>query len=127
MSPDLDRARKLLELAEREVNPERKFMALEEGVNILNEYAYDQSVSNQERDYALNLRRSNVRRLLNQLIEMPSIELIEWFRFSHLLMVRLEIDVKAVLEEDTSLKKKLGWFINLWEDQLKKYAKAVKS
>jgi hypothetical protein len=116
-SSDVDEARRLLERAEREVDPKRKFVALEEGINILDEYASDTSVFDQQRNYALNLRRSSIRRLLNQLDEMRSIQFYDWLHFIALL-IRFETDLKAVLEEDASLKDKFSRFFSLWNDEL---------
>lgn len=116
-SSDLDEARRLLEQAEREVDPKRKLAALKEGIYILDEYASDPSVSDQQRNYALNFRRSNVRRLLDQLVEMHDIQFYEWFGFNALL-IRFETDLKAVLEEDASLKDKFSRFFSLWNDEL---------
>lgn len=115
---DLDEARRLLEQAEHEADPERKFAALEQGIDLLDAYASDPSVSDQQQNYALNFRRSNVRRLLNQLVHMRNIQFGAWLNYIKLLLLRLEADVQAVLEEDTSLKDKYGEFVSLWEDEL---------
>ena len=117
-SSDLDEARRLLEQAEREVDPKRKLAAFKEGIYILNEYAYDPSVLDQQLNYALNLRRSNVRRLLNQLVELRNIQFDDWVAFILFLLFRLETDVKAVLDEDASLNDKYKKFVGLWKDEL---------
>lgn len=116
-SSDLDEARRLLEQAEREVDPKRKLVALKEGIYILDEYASDPSVSEQQHNYALNFRRSNVRCLLNQLDEMRSIQFYDWLHFIALL-IRFEIDVEAVIKEDASLKDKFSKFVSIWNDKL---------
>ena len=117
-SSDLDEARRLLEQAERETDPERKFAALEEGIDILDTYASDPTVSDQQRNYASNFRRSNVRRLLNQLVQMRNIQFSAWFNYIKILLLRLKADVQAVLNEDASLKVKYSEFVGLWKNEL---------
>ena len=117
-SSDLDEARRLLEQAEREGDPERKFAALDEGIDILEAYAADPSVSDQQRTYASNFRRSNIRRLLNQLVDMRDLQFHAWLNYIKLLLLRLETDVKAILEEDPSLQDRYDEFVGLWRDEL---------
>ncbi len=74
-SSDLAEAQGLLERAERETDAARKFAALEEGIDLLEAYVDNTDVSDFERTRAMNLRRTNVRRLLSQLVDMRNIQL----------------------------------------------------
>src|SRR6266446_4142616 len=117
-SSDLGEARRLLEQAERETNPARKFAALEEGIDLLETYAAESEVPDLERSRSSNLRHSHIRRLLKQLIELRGIQFDVWFDYIKLLLLRLEPDVKAILEEDASLKDGYSKFTSLWKDEL---------
>lgn len=117
-SSDLGDTRRLLEQAECETDPVRKFAALEEALDFLDDYIADLATSDLERTYANNLRRSNVRRLLKQLVEMRGIQFDVWFSYIRLLLLRLEPEVKAILEEDPSLKSDYSEFVALWKDEL---------
>jgi hypothetical protein len=48
---------------------------------------------------------------------MRSIQFYDWLHFIALL-IRFETDLKAVLEEDASLKDKFSRFFSLWNDEL---------
>ena len=117
-SSDLGYTRRLLEQAERETDPARKFASLEEALDVLDDYIANAATSDPDRTYANNLRRSNVRRLLKQLVEMRGIQFDIWSSYIRLFLLRLEPEVKAILENDASVKSGYSDFVSLWKDEL---------
>ena len=117
-SSDLIEAQRLLERADRETDPARKLAAVEEGIDFLEVFVADPDASNLGRTRAANLRRTNIRRLLTQSIEMRSIEFHVWIDYIKLLLLRLEPDVKAILADDPSLNDRYNQFVALWKDEL---------
>jgi hypothetical protein len=101
----LDEARSLLAKAEGERDPARKLAYLEEAIDLLDDI---------ESTLARNLRRSYTRRLLSQLVQFRSADVVTWFDYAQLLLVRLESDVKALLVEDPALKSAYDEFMALW-------------
>jgi len=102
----IDEARSLLARAEGERDPARKLAYLEEAIDLLDEI--------EESTLARNLRRSYTRRLLSQLVQFRSADVVTWFDYAQLLLVRLESDVKALLAEDPALKSAYDDFMALW-------------
>ena len=64
-----------------------------------------------------NLRRSNTRRLLGQLVAMPEVHFDVWFTYLSLLFFRLGPEVNALLKEDKTLRTACEGFVDLWGSQ----------
>src|SRR5882762_1570992 len=118
VSSDIDEARRLLTQAESEINPARKLAALEEGIDLLESLVAKADCPASDRTLAHNLRHSSIRRLLKQLVNLRNIQFTVWFGYVQLLLLRLESDVKTILEEDASLKEGYVAFVKTWRDEL---------
>lgn len=114
---DLAEARRLLEQAEAEKDPARKFAALEEGFEILEALATERTISNAELNVIRNVRHSAIRRLLKQLTQMPEIDLGSWLDYVRLLVTRFDAEVHSALENDKSLKDGYSKFVSLWGEE----------
>lgn len=66
----------------------------------------------------LNLRRSNLRQLLAQLVDMRRLEMGVWFNYIRLLLLRMEPEVNSILSTDSSLAESYREFISLCRDEL---------
>ncbi len=121
----LTEARGLFEQAEGETDPLRKFAALEEAFELIDMVLDDASLPLSDQKLATNMRHSNIRRLLGQLVEMRAIQFDDWLNYIKLLLSQHE--VKTVLEEDPSLKKDYQDFVAIWKDELIEAAKHVES
>ena len=102
----LDEARSLLARAEGERDPARKLAYLEEAIDLLDDM--------EESTVARNLRRSYTRRLLSQLVQLRSADVVTWFDYAQFLLQRLRSDVEALLAEDAALKAAYDEFMALW-------------
>lgn len=102
----LDEARRLLQAAEAEADPERKLAALEEALDLLEEV--------ENTTLAGNLRRSYTRRLIVQLVQLRKVDVLTWFDYARVLLVRLQPEVASALQEDPELKRRHEEFLALW-------------
>jgi hypothetical protein len=112
----LTEARGLFEQAEGETVPSRKFAALEEAFELVDLVQGDLSLPRSDQELAENMRHSNIRRLLGQLVEMRAIQFGDWFDYIQLLL--MQNDVKTALEEDPSLNAGYQDFVAIWKDEL---------
>jgi hypothetical protein len=115
---DLNDARRLFERSESETDSSRKFLALEEALDLVDLVLENSSLAQSERDLATNLRHSHIRRLLRQLVEMRGIQFGDWWNYIQLLLMQRGHEVKSVLEEDPTLKDGYQAFIAIWKDEL---------
>lgn len=115
--PHMTEARGLFERSERETDPSRKFAALEEALELVDLVLEDSSLPQSDRELAANLRHSNIRRLLRQLVGMRGIQIEDWFNYIDLLLIRHAHEVKTVLDEDSSLKEGYQAFKAIWKDE----------
>jgi len=112
---DIRRIRELFDHAEREADPRRKCDALEEALDLLDDASEDGSVlSPSDQSLMRNLRRTNARRLLSQLVVMRNVHFDVWFSYLSLLFFRLGPEVDALLVEDDSLRTAYDKFTGLW-------------
>ncbi|MGQ0654294.1 MAG: hypothetical protein ACT4P4_18855 [Betaproteobacteria bacterium] len=95
---EIAEARGLLEAADKEPDPERKLSALEEALDLLEEVS--------DRAVAANLRRSYTRRLIRQLFMLKKADVLTWFDYARVLLLRLEPEVQAALQADPDLKER---------------------
>jgi hypothetical protein len=109
---DIADARRLLEQAERQSNPELKAAALDEALALLGSLDPDE-ISHAQRQLIANLRLAHTRRLLVQLVSLSSVSMDAWFGYVHLLFGELKPEVERVTANDAELKESYVKFINL--------------
>lgn len=110
-------ARRCLEAAEKELNPERKIEELEEGVELLDLYIEENpDMPESTRTLIINLRRSHTRRLLVQLFSLKEIEIENWFKYIVLLITKLKNEMDYVTSQDTNLKISYDQFFGIYGD-----------
>lgn len=114
----LTEARSLLEQAEDETDPSRKFAALEEAFELVDLVLEDSSLRQSDKELATNLLHSNIRRLLGQLVGMRDIQFGDWFNYFELLLMQHKDEVMTVLDEEPSLKAGYQAFMAIWKDLL---------
>ena len=112
---EIQEIRELFDRAEREPDPRRKCAALEEALDLLDAASEDGSeLSTSEQSLVRNLRRSNTRRLLAQLVAARDVHFDVWFSYLSLLLFRLGLEVDALLKEDETLRAAYDAFVALW-------------
>lgn len=116
--PYLIKARGLFERSDNETDPSRKFAALEEALEIVDLVLEDSSLSQSDKELAANLRHSNIRRLLSQLVRMRGIQIVDWFNYIDLLLMRHAHEVESVFNEDSALKEGYQAFLDIYKDEL---------
>ena len=115
---NLAKARTLFECSEREARPARKFAALEEAIELVDVVLEDPAIAQADYELALNLRRSYIRRLLAQLLNMKKIEFHDWFNYIQLLLIDHKDDTEGILAGNAGLKESYQSFIALWAPEL---------
>ena len=110
---EIQEIRELFDRAERESDPRRKHAALEEALDLLDALSEDE-LSQTNRTLVRNLRRSNTRRLLSQLVGTRNVDFDVWFSYLSLLLFRLGPEVDALLKEEPAVRTAYDAFIGLW-------------
>lgn len=116
-SSDVAEARRLLEQAESEGDPARKFAALEEGLELLEALADDSATSEVDRILVQNLRTASIRHLLRQLAEMRNVDAGAWLDYVRLLVTRFHAEVGAALDNDETLREGYRRFVSRWGEE----------
>lgn len=117
--PHLNEARRLFETSEAETDPARKFAALEEALELVDLVLEDTDLPKSDSVFAENLRHSNIRRLLRQLVGMRDIQFNDWFNYICMLLMQHEQEVSTIVAEDSSLEDGYQAFLSLWASELK--------
>lgn len=117
-NPTLSEARRLFEHSENDSDPSRKFSALEEALELVDLVLDDSAIQQSDRDLALNLCHSHIRRLLGQLVSMRGIQFNDWWSYIRLLLIERANEVKTILGENAKLKEDYQAFVDLWKDEL---------
>jgi len=111
----LKEIRDLFDRAERESDPQRKVADLEDALDLLEDLREEAEQSSPaDQSLIRNLRRSNTRRLLSQLIGMRNVQFDAWFGYLSLLIFRLGPEMDALLKEDEDLRRAYLAFVSLW-------------
>ena len=110
---DIASARALFGKAELEVNPELKALALDEALALLASCDPDE-VTDTERDLIANLRVSNARRLLSQLVSPTVVSMDAWFAYSDLLFGELRNEIDFLVASDDQLRETYENFIQMF-------------
>jgi hypothetical protein len=119
ITPNLQEVRDEFELAESETDPAEKLGALESGLALVDELLEAPDVSEQDKAVAMNVRKSYLRRLLQQMMTMQNVQFSEWFAYARLLLLDQQQTVSEILESDVQLKDAFDSFIALWGDKFK--------
>ena len=117
-NPTLSEARRLFEHSENDSDPSRKFSALEEALELVDLVLNDSAIQQSDRELALNLCHSHIRRLLGQLVSMRGIQFNDWWSYIRLLLIERANEVKTILGENAKLKEDYQEFVDLWKDEL---------
>ena len=113
----LKEVRDLFDRAEQESYPQRKVAQLEDALDLLLEISSSEEgsqLSPSDQSLVRNLRRSNTRRLLCQLVAMRNVQFDVWFGYLSLLIFRLGPEMDALLKEDENLRNAYLAFVRLW-------------
>jgi len=113
----LKEIRDLFDRAEQESDPQRKVAQLEDALDLLLEISSSEEgsqLSPSDQSLVRNLRRSNTRRLLSQLVAMRNVQFDVWFGYLSLLIFRLGPEMDALLKEDENLRNAYLAFVRLW-------------
>jgi len=113
----LKEVRDLFDRAEQESDPQRKVAQLEDALDLLLEISSSEEgsqLSPSDQSLVRNLRRSNTRRLLSQLVAMRNVQFDVWFGYLSLLIFRLGPEMDALLKEDENLRNAYLAFVRLW-------------
>src|SRR3546814_9535465 len=97
---ELSDARRLFEQSENDADPSRKFHALGEALELVDLVLDDPTIPQPDRDLALNLRHSHIRRLLVQLVMMRDIQPDDWWSYIRLLLFERSNEVDAIRSEE---------------------------
>ena len=125
---DVIEARRLLENAEKEGNPERKFNELKEGIDLLELYLDDNPESSEElTTFITNIRRAHTRRLLSQILSIKKIDFETWLQYIVFIITKLKNEVEFVTEQDPELKKNYDEFHHVWSDVLQEILEQYKA
>jgi hypothetical protein len=114
---EIQQVRELFDGAEREVDPRRKYAALEEALDLMDGWLQDGTSLSGNQALVRNLRRSNARRLLGQLVSMRDVHFDVWFSYLSLLLFRLGPEVRVLLGEDESVRTAYEAFLGLWDSE----------
>ena len=115
---DISEARRLFELSEKESDPSRKYSALEEALELIDFIRDDSTVSQSDKDIALNLCRSHIRRLLTQLVNIRDIKFEDWWNYIQLLFIERKDEVATILAEIATLNESYQAFLGIHKDEL---------
>jgi hypothetical protein len=111
----LKEVRDLFDRAERESDPQRKIAELENALDLLETLSEEGSpLAPSDQTLVRNLRRSNTRRLLSQLVGMRHVQFDVWFGYLSLLIFGLGPEMDVLLTEDEDLRSAYFAFVNLW-------------
>ena len=110
----LKEIRDLFDRAVQESDPHRKVAELEEALDLLEASSEESQLSPSDQSLVRNLRRSNTRRLLAQLVAMRNVQFDVWFGYLSLLIFRLGPEMDALLKEDENLHTAYRGFVRLW-------------
>lgn len=114
MKLTLQEARDQFARAEAESDPAAKLEALEEALAIVAELLEEPDIPVREAEIARNVRRSYLRKLLEQLLLMQNVEILEWCGYVRLFLVDQRPEMEAVFAADPELRTGFDEFLGLW-------------
>lgn len=115
---DIDSVRKRFEATEREADPERKFVLLEEGLDELDVYMEDLPGGSAQLAFATKLRHSYLRRLLTQLGDLRDVDATTWFNYVKLLFFSVGQEVEEIVDEDEAARIGYKRFLRRYGDEV---------
>ncbi|RUL74077.1 hypothetical protein [Dyella choica] len=127
MTSRLDQARQLMESAELEAMPERKLADIKEALDLIAEYLDGRSENSREYDLANNLRRTHIRRLIEQIVSNKSLRADDafglWFDYFRFFFFEVRDVVDSALSADPDLQRRYKAFEDIGVPQLLEAAK----
>jgi hypothetical protein len=114
----IERARALLETAERESDPGQKADHVVQALEMFDDLVDDDDLSDADRRLVANIRVAHARRLLVQLGDVRSAALDTWARYVHLLVDLLRDEVRQVLAADAQLRDHFDRFVAMFDAHL---------
>jgi len=117
--PNLQEAREQFALSESESDPTAKLDALEEALALVDELLEEPGIPQTDKTVAHNVRRSYLRTLLQQLIQLRNVEILDWCGYIRLLMIDYKKEVQAILSADPNLKANYDSFVALWSKEFR--------
>jgi hypothetical protein len=117
--PDVQEAREAFERAESESDPTEKLDALEEALALVEEILEEEGLPEPQKAFARNVRKTYLRRLLQQLMGATHVQFSDWFGYMRLLLVDQREVVQEIVDADEALRDSFQSFIALWSRQFK--------
>ena len=118
-SPNLQEAREQFALAESESDPTAKLDVLEEALALVDEFLDEPGIPQTDKTLAHNVRRTYLRRLLQQLVQMRNVEILDWCGYVRLFVVDYKNEVQAIFDADPTLKAAFDSFVALWSKEFR--------
>jgi hypothetical protein len=119
MQPNLHEAREAFALAESEPDPTVKLDALEEALALVDELLDEPGMDEVEKGVARNVRKSYLRKLLQQLVQLPDVAILDWCGYIRLFVIDYKSEVQAIFDEDPELKAGFESFVALWSKEFR--------
>ena len=100
---DIDEVRALFDDAESESDPAPKLEALQEALALTDEIVRSSEFPDATKVMARNIRRSHLRRLIQQLIRLENLEVNAWSGYIHFLLLDRDSEIRSILDENPPL------------------------
>ena len=117
MDQAIDEIRETFGRVEAETDPDLKFEYLEEALDLVDDFLQDNSES-KDATVVRNLRRTYLRRLLGQLVQMRKVEIDSWLNYTKLFTFRVGPEIDEIVKDDYSLAVAYDEFIDLWRKEI---------
>jgi hypothetical protein len=117
MGQPIDEIRETFGRVEAEADPDLKFEYLEEALDLTDDFLQDNPES-KDATVVHNLRRSYLRRLLGQLVQMRKVEIDSWLNYTKLFTFRVGSDIDEIVKDYYSLAVAYDEFIDLWRNEI---------
>jgi hypothetical protein len=117
IQPSLHEAREAFALAEAESDPTAKLDALEDALALVDELLGEPG-EDTDKAVARNVRRSYLRRLLQQLVQMRNVAILDWCGYVRLFVIDYKSEVQAIFDADPKLKAGFDSFVALWSKEI---------
>jgi hypothetical protein len=119
LTPSPQDARNEFEAAESESDPGVKLEALTEALALVDEVLDEEGVAEQEKAVMRNVRRTYLRRLLQQTMAMSNVQFSDWFAYMRLLLVDQQPVVSEILASEPALRAAFDRFLGLYGDKFR--------
>jgi hypothetical protein len=79
----------------------------------------DEPGEDTDKAVARNVRRSYLRRLLQQLVQMRNVAVLDWCGYVRLFVIDYKSEVQAIFDVDPQLKAGFASFVGLWSKEFR--------